>query len=70
MTMTKTYYVWRRNSPHRHLDGYVGVSAYDPNSTPNSPGESYDILLKTTDFNEAQKLTISEQAKDTRYEDD
>ena len=66
-----TYYVWRRVSPtHPDLDGYVGVTTYDPNSTNFCDRESYDLLLVTEDFIEAQRLTVSEQAKDERYNDD
>lgn len=68
--MKKTYYVWRRVSPTKpDIDGYVGISSYDPDILKSS-WETYDLLLVTEDFNEAQKLTVSEQAKDERYKDD
>lgn len=45
-----TFYVWRRDSPHPHLDDYIGVTAYHPDTMPHSPGETYRVLLETKDW--------------------
>ncbi|MFI6168817.1 hypothetical protein ACIBCN_18700 [Nocardia sp. NPDC051052] len=57
---TKTYAVWRRNSPRPHLDGYIGVTAYRPD---NCEIGTYDILLESQDWNLAHDRVLTERPR-------
>lgn len=55
------YYVWRRHSDREHLDGYVDASN---GSMPSADGTcTYDQLLVTTNWDEADKFIQAERAK-------
>lgn len=55
------YYVWRRHSDREHLDGYVDATN---GRMPNDDSVcTFDQLLVTSNWDEADKLIQEERAK-------
>lgn len=49
------YYVWRRS------DGYVSSTCYNPNLPGACPGDTFDILMITTEWFEARARIAAER---------
>lgn len=63
-SMKRPFYVWRRHWPEMpELDQWCGVSRYNPNVL-CSMGESYEIILVTRKWSEAQAAVRKHQRKD------
>lgn len=58
------FYVWRRISPNEHRNNYLGITAHMPQNLPAAaPKERYELLLNTSDFDEAADFLNDLKAK-------